>query len=156
VSDIEQDMIKVRFDLSDVEGAPGGETMWATKTDYNHARLENIPFFAYGYAIRDIVKLRVDDPEDFPEVLSVETPSGEQTLRVLTDTTLDEEQTNEFIKKLADRLHEAGATIERGYSSLVAISALEGEAYDATVAILTELELEGQLQWEDGMSMLES
>ena len=166
MNDSESKMIKVRFDLSEIEGAPGGETMWATPISreqarrenipfngHQQAKLENIPFFAYGYAIGDIVDLTPGaEADDFPDVVGVAQPSGQQTLRVLFDQSLDEATTTQHIKDLATRLEESGSIMERGFGALAAISVVAGMPQASVIAILEELDSDGVLAWEDGMS----
>lgn len=49
--------IKVRIP---VEGG-GGETLWAHPVGRNHAKLQNTPWFADGYGLNDIVRLKPGD-----------------------------------------------------------------------------------------------
>jgi hypothetical protein len=55
--------LKVVFKLEvDDEGWPpaGSERMWASRVSDDTARLENVPFFARGYASGDVVRFDVD------------------------------------------------------------------------------------------------
>lgn len=59
--------IKVRIDMTGQN--PSGESMWAIPVGHNHAKLNNIPFFATEYGLHDIVRLK---PEEDGKIRDVE------------------------------------------------------------------------------------
>jgi hypothetical protein len=56
--------------------------VWAVRVDDDHARLENTPFFARGYAAGDVVLIATDD-EDVNWVNRAVEYSGNCTIRII-------------------------------------------------------------------------
>lgn len=58
------------------------ETPWAFHLGGNFYRLDNIPFFAYGLSVNDIVEA-VPDSDGFPMFNRIVNKSGNRTVRVI-------------------------------------------------------------------------
>lgn len=59
--------IKVHWTYREQDGGPSGEFLWARRIGKDTAKIENIPFFAGGLALGDLV--RIDDDNEIVEVL---------------------------------------------------------------------------------------
>lgn len=76
--------VKVLFELEqDEDGYPPAstETLWAVKVGDGLFRIDNIPFFALGIAVNDIVSAVPE--EDAFRYEKVTQPSGHSTIRVI-------------------------------------------------------------------------
>ena len=70
--------VHITFPHCDVDDTPAGESMWAIKTDKpNHFKIDNLPFYAYGVCIGDIVRCEEVDGYD-NEVVEVVEPAPER------------------------------------------------------------------------------
>ena len=58
------------------------ETPWAEKISDRLFRLDNMPFFAYGVSVDDIVEAEPTEDEGFFRFLRVHQSSGNRTIRV--------------------------------------------------------------------------
>lgn len=78
------DWVRVVFDLEPVDGWPPARTerVWAVRVDDEHARLDNTPFFARGYASGDVVLIAADDEGVYWVKKAVEY-SGNCTIRII-------------------------------------------------------------------------
>jgi hypothetical protein len=78
------DWVRVVFDLAPVDGWPPARTerLWAVRVDDDHARLDNTPFFARGFAAGDVVLIAADD-EGVHWVKRAVEYSGNCTIRII-------------------------------------------------------------------------
>jgi hypothetical protein len=78
------DWVRVVFDLAPVDGWPPARTerLWAVRVDDEHARLDNTPFFARGFASGDVVLMAADDEGVYWVKRAVEY-SGNCTIRII-------------------------------------------------------------------------
>lgn len=67
-------LIKVHYTRRDNQNGPAGESLWAIRLSPKYAKINNIPFFADGVCIDDIVEIDTEN-----EILHVHTPSGKRT-----------------------------------------------------------------------------
>jgi hypothetical protein len=58
------------------------ETLWATRLESGHYRLENSPFYARGYSFRDVVHAEFVEDLGFPVVRNAVEKSGHSTYAV--------------------------------------------------------------------------
>jgi len=84
MQDAEVDRVRVVFDLAPVDGWPPARTerVWAVRVDDEHARLDNTPFFARGFAAGDVVLVAADD-EGVRWVKRAVEYSGNCTIRII-------------------------------------------------------------------------
>jgi len=75
------DLTKVHIDLPNHWWFKG-ESVWAKSLGDDLYEIESIPFCAYGLNYGDVVRATPDGPDQKPEVRSVVSMSGNQTLRV--------------------------------------------------------------------------
>lgn len=66
-------LVKVLFivDLPDDE-PPLVESLWATQVGDDLYQIDNLPFFADGYGLNDIVRARIEDSDDHPALVARE------------------------------------------------------------------------------------
>ena len=106
-----EDHVKVHitFPHSETDDTPRGESMWAIKTDKpNHFKIDNLPFYAYGVTLGDIVRCEEVDGYD-NEVVEVVEPAPVKMLRIFF--AIDDEDTYIGITKgMTDKF---GANWER-------------------------------------------
>lgn len=104
---------KVRFDLG---GTPvAGEIIWAESIARNLYRLLNIPFYAEGYAINDIVHCQKNG--DWIEVVDLAQDSGNGTIRIYFENPQEGK-----VEQILDEFTSLGCEFERASATLVAIS----------------------------------
>lgn len=105
--------VKVRFNLQG--NAAGGETIWAEQVGENLYRLLNIPFYATGYAVGDIV--RCIPRGGWSEVVGMEHDSGNGTIRIYFANSESPEA-----QEVLNELVSVSCEYERASSMLVAVS----------------------------------
>ncbi|PYU37853.1 MAG: hypothetical protein DMG54_32255 [Acidobacteria bacterium] len=80
----EQGVVKVILDLSKDNGPLATESLWAEPAGDCLFRLRNVPFFAYGFSERDIVKVEESDGKFV--VTDAEERGGHSTYRIFLPT----------------------------------------------------------------------
>jgi hypothetical protein len=95
----------------------GGESLWAEPIGENTYRLENVPFFAYGLNFRDEVKA-LPDKDDILEIGEVIQRSGNKTIRIMFDKSLDKEGQQDYI----DAIRALDCSVERWDKTMLAIN----------------------------------
>lgn len=114
----------VRIHVTFEEGAGfAGESMWALPAGPSLYKVNNIPFFADGINLHDVVRCTEDDPEGLPEIQEVVERSGHRTYQVL----FNGEATEEFQLKVAEDLRNLGAHTERAKAEFWVMSASPNE-----------------------------
>lgn len=147
----ERDMTKVHVSLPN-HWMVGGESLWASPVEGEpeHYRIENIPYFAYGVALGDVVRaVRTDDhPREAVEVVR---PSGNLVFRVMFDDAVDHERQVEILRALRE---EHGIGMEKAFDRLWALS-VPREAVEAVDERLVALQEERVLDLETGERRVE-
>jgi hypothetical protein len=139
----DEQLTKVHIDLPH-HWATGGESMWAKDLGADHYRIENVPFYAYGLNLYDVVEARSSSPDLKPSVLRVTEQSGHQTIRVFFAEAISEERRITHVSAL----HELHVTFERCSARYFALD-LEPEAdMEAVRARLDALVADGVLEYE--------
>jgi hypothetical protein len=77
----------------------GGESMWAEPLGNNIYRLENVPFFSYSLNFKDDVQAFEND-NGILEMENVIARSGNRTLRVIFDKSMDRNKQDIYIEKI--------------------------------------------------------
>jgi hypothetical protein len=110
---MKKEAIKVRFNL---KGDPvAGELIWAKPENKDRYRLMNIPFYAVGYALDDVVRCRLDN--GWQEVVAMEQDSGNGTIRLYFS-----DSANQEAQYILDELVSVGCEYEKVSSIVVAVS----------------------------------
>jgi hypothetical protein len=78
----EGDLFKIVVELGYHWSGIGGEGIWARPVGAELYEVDNIPFYAYGLNVGDVVRAVAPSPDVKPVVQSVYRASGHRTLRV--------------------------------------------------------------------------
>ena len=113
------------------------ETPWAERVGERELRLDNLPWFAYGISLGDVVEADATGDDGVFEFVRVVRPSGNRLVRVILD---DESQ----IETVLEPLVELGCDYEGANRRLISISVPPSVSLDAVSAHLTDT----NLQWE--------
>ena len=136
---------KVRFSLEpDEDGYPpsAAEWVWTSPTGDGRFRLENIPWYAVGVAIGDVVEVR--EEEGVREFERVVERSGHSTLRVVL---FDPENT----QPLRDELLELGCESELSHlPGFIAVDVPLDTDMQPVLALLRTGESEQRWEFETG------
>jgi len=136
-------LVKVHIDLPNHWGT-GGESMWARDLGDSLFELQNVPFYAYGLGLNDVVRAVSADPKLKPEIQEVVRPSGHQTLRVVFTT----ESSVEAQVQVLDPLAKLGVTFERAGPKYLALDVSPEGRYDAVCEALAKLQADGIREYE--------
>lgn len=79
VSDEQVDLVKLLLSGRDGEI----ETPWAERVSHRLFRLDNLPFYAYGVSVDDVVEAEATEHEGVFRFIRVHEPSGNRTVRVV-------------------------------------------------------------------------
>jgi hypothetical protein len=123
------------------------ETIWAEKVGEDQYRLRNVPFFAKGFAVGDVVATTVDH-DGVRVVDRVTIQGGHSTYRMfLTNgTTMGSMR----FKEAWDRLAALGCTYERATGHLVAVDVPPHADIQKVYVLLQQAENEGVWEFEEG------
>lgn len=137
--------VKVSFELP--EGSPYGvESLWAEKMTEDEYRLDNSPFYVYGYSHQDVVKAIEVNGELVAQGSCLR--GGHSTYRVFLSTGLDADspETRDYWRRLKD----LGCSYEGAYNRLFAIDVPPSADIFAVYRILEEGEKAGIWEFEEG------
>jgi hypothetical protein len=115
------------------------ETPWVVPVSDGHFRLENIPFYAYGISLGDILEATPADDDPRPLVRRVVTKSGNRTLRVLAD-----EGAPSVPQSLLDKIESVGCSYTGATPRYICINIPPIVPLDTVVAVLVK----SHLRWE--------
>ncbi len=118
--------------------------MWARDLGGGLFELRNVPFYAYGLSLNDVVRAVSSDPKLKPEIQEVVRPGGHHTLRVVFTM----ESSVEAQARVMDPLTKLGVTFERANSKYLALDVSPEGHYDAVCEALAKLEQGGVLEYE--------
>jgi hypothetical protein len=121
-----------------------GESMWARPLANDHYEIRNVPFCAYGLNFGDVVLATASGPGLKPEIRSVARRSGNRTLRLNFDATVERARQIVVLNSLVAR----GVTVERANDRFVCLDVPPGADYQAVQALLADQEAEGMLEYE--------
>ena len=138
----EPEHVRVHVTLKGSDGI-SGESMWAFDLGDGRCQIDNIPFFAYGLNLGDVV--RVAEHEGFRrEVMENVEKSGNRTFRVALEKGCSEESAEALVTKL----RRMGVRLERGFSILLALSVPPEANYKAVRRCLLEWQATGRIDFE--------
>jgi hypothetical protein len=130
-------LTKIHVELPNHWAACGMETLWARKVEGDLYVLESVPFFAYGLAYRDVVRVRAT-----PIVREVVRRSGHTTLRVVF------RRDGEPRERRLRLLSELGVSFESWDDSFFALDVAPNADVDAVLDRLEWLEKRDILGFE--------
>jgi hypothetical protein len=147
---VQAEPVKVVFELEqDEDNWPpvSAESAWATPLGSDEYRLENVPWFARGYAFGDIVAAE-PDVDGIPQVRRQVSWSGRYTVRVIPLGGDDDGQ----VQAIIDDFVLLGADCEGALPSfsLVALDIPPTARVAEIKALLVEGEGEGRWGYEEG------
>lgn len=127
---------QIRFHVTfDKDRGIGGESMWGIVEGVDTVRVANIPFFAEGFTLGDIVQVRDTGPTTIPEFVQViEERSVGQCAIVFTDEANEETQSG-----ILSILKGLGAKVERGTDRFVVAAFSDAEVGKKGVDFLNSL-----------------
>ena len=140
-------LVKVQFVLASEDRAAGveAENLWAQRTGRGSFKIDNIPFYAYGVSVGDIVAAEeVEGHLRFHAVLS---RGGHSTYRVLVKS--EEGYESDGFKALWISLERLGCSREVARSRVVAIDVPPSTDVFAVYQILEEGERQGVWSFEE-------
>ncbi len=120
-----------------------GESMWAQSLGNNVYKLENVPFFSYGLNFKDEVEA-YPDKDDILEVSKVVKPSGNKTIRIVFDKTVERKSQDNYI----NTIKELDCSLERWDDTYLSVNIREGANFDAIYDQLDEWSEEDILGFE--------
>jgi hypothetical protein len=115
------------------------ETPWAVTLGSNLYRLSNVPFYAYGVSLDDIVEAAVGPDDPRPHFSRVVEKSGNRTVRVVAD-----DGTSAVAQEVLDSLARLGCDWEGATPTYICINIPPAAILDEVVAFLTST----GLRWE--------
>lgn len=132
---------KVLFRVPYEDGSTQVEILWAYELGADKYRLDNLPFFAYGVSVADVVLAPFVDEEGFPTFQQVLEKSGNRTIRVIFEPPLEPGNKS---RVLLDQLVLRGAEYEGANPTFVVLNIPPKVDFDGVVKML----LDAQVQWE--------
>ncbi len=132
-----QPTAKVLFRVPNEDGTTEVETLWATHLGTDQYRLDNSPFWAYGVSWADVVFAPFSAEDGLPTFQAVVRKSGNRTVRVIFESSLEAEKSLPGITAL-------GCSYEGMKNRYVAINIPVGIELASVCDYLTELEV----MWE--------
>jgi hypothetical protein len=138
-------LVKVLFETSGGEASSSTESLWADDLGKDRYRLENSPFFAYGYSYQDIVEAREQGGMLF--VVGTVAHGGHSTYRLFLKDGVSRES-REFIQHWLP-MEELGCTYEAATNRLLSIDVPPPANIFAVYALLEEGESTGIWEFEE-------
>ncbi|WP_395685345.1 DUF4265 domain-containing protein [Caenimonas koreensis] len=132
---------KVLFRVPDEDGSAEVETLWAFELGSDRYRLDNLPFYAYGVSVADVVLAPFVVEEGFPTFQRVLEKSGNRTIRVIFEPPL---AVGNQSRDLLDQLVALGVEYEGANSTYVVLNIPPKVDFQGVVTVL----LDAHVQWE--------
>ena len=129
---MDTDAVKVLFTGPDGEV----ETLWANRVAAGQFALDNLPWFAYGVSLGDVVVAEPRGDTGMFVFLRVVQKSGNRTLRVIPDVTEPGRTWTFESRQLMDALVERGCSFEGANPAFVAVNVPPAASLDAVVELL--------------------
>ena len=119
------------------------ETLWAIARGDRRYELDNLPWFAYGISVGDVVDAAPDEDGTlvFQRILE---KSGNRTVRVMLEQMESSDQLTFESQRTLDQLQAAGCDYEGMNRRLFAINVPPGVALETVAALL----IESRFEWE--------
>ncbi|MEZ4302549.1 MAG: DUF4265 domain-containing protein [Polyangiaceae bacterium] len=132
--------VKVLLEIEGTSGAREAESVWAVEEEGGY-RLDNIPFYARGFACGDLVSA-APDPDGTLRCTGLLAASGHSTLRLWFS---DENH----VQAVRDQLRMSGCASELDLPRLVAVDVPPSISYSTIRSYLDEKEGAGVLEYEE-------
>lgn len=132
---------KVLFRVPNENGSAEVETLWAFDLGGDKYRLDNLPFFAYGVSVADVVLAPFVEEEGFPTFQKVLEKSGNRTIRVIFDPPL---AAGNKSQGLLEQLVSRGVEYEGANRTYVVLNIPPSVDFGGVVTAL----LDAKVQWE--------
>lgn len=123
------------------------ETMWANDLGDGRYRVDNIPWFAYGVSLHDVISVKYLQGDSRPYFDRVIVPSGEITNRITFEENLPEEK-RRAASDLLQQIIESASTFSKYSEDYVAIVALDSELQGHLEPLMRSGEQAGYWDWE--------
>lgn len=133
--------VKILLDVEGDDGTLEIESIWAVP-EHEGYRLDNIPFYARGFALGDIVSA-TPDSNGMLRCTGVMSASGHSTIRLWFAETED-------VQKIRDELREMRCSSELDLSRLVAVDVPPDIPYEEIRDYLNKKERAGIFEYEEG------
>jgi len=119
MTDADHPTAKVLFRVPNEDGSFEIETLWAYDLGDNRYKIDNFPFYAYSVSVDDIVYAPVDPVDGRPTFQKVLTKSGNRTVRVVFDPSIEPgNRSDEVLKGLVA----LGCSYEGANSKYIAVN----------------------------------
>ena len=132
---------KVLFRVPNEDGTDEVETLWAFDLGESKYRLDNLPFYAYGVSVADVVLAPYSEEELFPTFERVLEKSGNRTVRVIFDPPVEDGNSSDELLK---RLVAFGVEYEGANRSYMVLNIPPASSFEAVVGVL----IESDSEWE--------
>jgi hypothetical protein len=133
--------VKVLFDIGRDDGTHEVESVWAVPTEGGY-RLDNIPFYARGFALGDVVSA-TPDPDGLLRCTGLVTASRHSTIRLWFADASN-------VQKVRDDLRAMGCDSELDLPRLVAVDVPPDVPYERIRSYLDDKELASVFEYEEG------
>jgi len=132
---------KVLFRVPVEDGSAHVETLWATAVGDDTYKLDNSPFYAYGVSWEDVVFAPFKAEEGFPTFERVVSKSGNRTVRVILETTI---QPGNESDRLMQGLSALGCSYEGANGRYISVNIPP----DADIDVVRKYLIDHDATWE--------
>jgi hypothetical protein len=145
-------MVKIGFKLQrDQDDYPPAdwEWLWAKRVNVNTYKLDNVPFFAKGVGLGDIIAAKTT--QEGLVFASLIEPSGHSTLRVVVlRGNLTEQEVQRLVEDFRETLRGMGCSTELSHiPNLFSVDVPPGVSYHLVTMFLSLKEEEGLVEYEE-------
>lgn len=133
--------VKILLDVERDDGTHEVESVWAIPEERGY-RLDNVPFYARGFAWGDLVSA-TPDPDGLLRCTGLVAASGHSTIRLWFADTGD-------VQKVRDALRAMGCDSELDIPRLVAVDVPPDVPYERIRRYLDDKERAGVFEYEEG------
>lgn len=138
----EDNLVKVHFELRELEMGVGGESLWAAPVGPNLYELRNSPWHVRTVNWLDVVEALPEEEDELPEFVRVHRRSGHRTMHVYM---LNDEQTRK--DEILQRCNELGCTWEGMDSRIYALDFPPEVDIDPAIEYLESLQEASVATW---------
>lgn len=132
--------VKILFEVNNKDGSVEIESMWAIEVPSGY-KIDNIPFYATGIAVGDVVSAE-PDKDGLLRYSGLVSPSGHSTIRLWMSK-------EEDVARIRHELHKMGCSTELDLSRLVSVDIPPILPYSHVKAYLDKHENRGTLEYEE-------
>ena len=133
--------VKILLDIEGDDGTTDVESVWAVPENGNY-RIDNIPFYARGFALGDLVAA-TPDPDGLLRCTGVVMPSGHSTVRLWFANSTR-------VQEVRAELQALGCSDELDLDRLLAVDIPPQIPFAQVKAFLDEKESDQILEYEEG------